>query len=129
MKDFKTAIKMKGELEDVWAAFTNPFAIELWSGYPAKFEAKENSEFELWEGDICGRNLKVIDQEELVQEWYFGEQEEASIATIKMFQQKKIVRVIVTHTNIPDEAFEEITEGWEEYYLKSIKKLVETEDN
>ncbi len=34
-KDFKTRIKIQAEVEDVYAAFTNPFTIELWSGYPA----------------------------------------------------------------------------------------------
>ena len=34
-------------------------------------------------------------------------------------------RVELEHTNIPDEVFEEIVEGWKEYYLGSIKGLLE----
>lgn len=128
MKDFKTDIKLKGDIEDAWASFTNPFTIEIWSGYPCKFEAKENTEFELFEGDICGMNVKIDEKKELVQEWYFGEQEEKSIVSIKFFQQKKDVRVIVNHTNIPDEAYEDITYGWKHYFLIPIKELVEIEE-
>jgi activator of HSP90 ATPase len=31
----------------------------------------------------------------------------------------------LTHTNIPDEAYEEIIEGWTEYYLGSMKSFLE----
>lgn len=128
MNDFKTSIKIKGELEDVWAAFTNPFTIELWSGYPAVFDAQENGAFEYLNGDISGHNIKIDPQKELIQEWYFGDQEEESIVTIKFFDQGSTIRVIITHTNIPDEDFEDISYGWNNYFLKPIKEFIEQDE-
>lgn len=128
MKDFKTRIKIKAELEDVYAAFTNPFTIELWSGYPATMSTEPGSEFELWEGDICGRILESEELKKVVQEWYFGEQDAPSVATIKFFPQSSTtVQVEVVHTNIPDDAFEDITEGWNNYFLGAIKEFLEVE--
>lgn len=125
-KDFKTRIKIKAELEDVFAAFVNPFTIELWSGYPAKIGTEPGSEFSLWEGDIVGHMIEVEDQQRIVQEWYFGPQEEQSIVTIKLFPQGgSKVQVDVFHTNIPDDAFDDIVEGWNEYYLGAIKDFLE----
>ncbi len=127
-RDFKTRVKIKAELEDVFAAFTNPFTIELWSGYPAVMGIEPGSEFSLWEGDIAGHVIEVIDQQQVVQEWYFGPQEEQSIVTIKLFPQSgNKVQVDVIHTNIPEEAYEEIVEGWNEFYLGAIKEFLEIE--
>lgn len=125
LKELRTRVKIKAELEDVYAAFTNPFTIELWSGYPAVMSTEPGSEFSLWEGDICGRNMAFEDQVRIVQEWYFGEQDEPSIATIKFFKQGGKIQVDVIHTNIPDEAYEDIEEGWNEYYLGAIKTFLE----
>jgi uncharacterized protein YndB with AHSA1/START domain len=126
-KDFKTRIKIKAETGDVFAAFTNPFAIELWSGYPANMPSEAGSEFSMWEGDIAGRILEIVQDSKIVQEWYFGDQEEPSIVTIKLFPDGGKVQVEVVHTNIPEEAFQEITEGWQEFYLGAIKEFLEEE--
>lgn len=125
VKDFKTRIKIKAESEDVYAALTNPFTIELWSGYPATMPAQIPGEFEMWEGDISGRILELEPENKIVQEWYFGEQEAASLATIKLFPQGGKVQVEVTHTNIPQEAYDDIAEGWEKFILGAIQELLE----
>ena len=44
MKDFKKYFKIRAEAEDIYACLINPFTIELWSGYPAKITAEENTE-------------------------------------------------------------------------------------
>ncbi len=124
-RDYKTRMKIKAEAEDIYAALTNPFTIELWSGYPAQMSTNPDSEFSLWEGDIVGKNLEFDTNKKLVQQWYFGDQEEKSIVTIKIFEQKNHCQVELTHTNIPAEDFDDICEGWEEYYLGAIKDFFE----
>ncbi|TRX64262.1 SRPBCC domain-containing protein [Carboxylicivirga sp. M1479] len=127
-KDFKSRVKVKAELEDAFAAFINPFTIELWSGYPAVMSDEPNSEFSLWEGDIVGKILEVEDQKKIVQEWYFGEQTDASIVTLKFFEQGgSKVQIDLEHTNIPEEAFDDIVEGWNDYYLGAIKTFLEVQ--
>jgi len=118
---------IEAEPEEVFLALTNPFTIELWSGSSAKMDANEGTEFELWEGDICGKNIKIVPNKELVQEWYFDNLPEQSIVTIKLHPKKTGTSVEVEHTNIPDEAYENINEGWREYYIGAIKRFFEEE--
>jgi activator of HSP90 ATPase len=127
MKDFKLYVEIEATPEEIFQALTNPFTIELWSGSPAIMDTNEGTEFSLWDGDICGKNLEVIQDQKIVQEWYFGDQEEKSIVTIKLHEKKTKTVVDVLHTNIPDEDFENIKEGWREYYLGSIKDFFEEE--
>jgi uncharacterized protein YndB with AHSA1/START domain len=49
MKSFKKSFKIKAEPSDVYASLTNPYTIELWSGYPAQMSSEPGSEFSLWE--------------------------------------------------------------------------------
>ncbi len=125
LKNFKTRIKIKAEPSDVYASFTNPFTIELWSGYPATMPSAPNEEFSMLDGDIQGKILELIPDSKIVQEWYFGDQEEASVATIKIFANGPNSQVDLEHTNIPEEAYDEITQGWVDYFLGGIKEFLE----
>jgi len=120
MKTFKKTFKINAEPSDVYAALTNPLTIELWSGYPAEMSAEPGSEFSLWEGDITGKNLEFIQDRKVVQEWYFGDQSEKSIVTITINYEGANSSVTVEHTNIPDDEFSQIAEGWREFYFGSI---------
>ena len=120
MKTFKKTFKINAEPSDVFSAITNPFTIELWSGYPAKMNTEPESEFSLWEGDIAGKNLEFIQDKKIVQEWYFGDQPEKSIVTITISPDRENSVVTVEQSNIPDEEFNEIAEGWREYYIGAI---------
>ena len=127
MKDFKKYFILTAEPEDVFAAITNPFAIELWTGYSAIMDDKVGTEFSLWEGDISGINMDIVKNEKIVQEWYFGDQPEKSIVTIKLFKNKKGTQVELNHINIPDEDYENITEGWIKYYFGAIQEFLDVE--
>ena len=124
-KNYKTRLKIKAEAQDVYAALTNPFTIQLWSGYEADMSTEPGSEFSLWEGDISGKNLEFEENKKIVQQWYFGEQEEPSIVTIKIFEDTNRCQVELVHTNIPEEDFADICEGWDNYYLGAIKEFFE----
>lgn len=127
LKDFKTRVKIKAEPADVYTALTNPFTIELWSGFAAEMSQEPGGEFSMWDGDISGRILELVPGEKIVQEWYFGEQEQASVVTIKIFADRSNSQVDLLHTNIPEDVYDEICEGWKEYYLGAIKDFLEIE--
>ena len=120
MKDFKKYYILPAEPDVVYAALTNPATIQLWTGEKAEMSTEPGSEFSLWEDNISGRNLEFEEGKKIVQQWYFGDQEELSIVTIKLHPHKQGTSIELRHTNIPDEEFEAITEGWEESYFGSL---------
>ena len=120
MKTFKKIFRINAEPSDIYSAITNPYTIELWSGYPAKMSTEPGSEFSLWEGDITGKNIEFVQDKKVVQEWYFGEQTEKSVVTISIVPDGENSEVTVEHSNIPDEEFSSIAEGWREYYIGAI---------
>lgn len=125
MKDYKKYYYLPAPPEEVYAALTNPATIQLWSGAPAIMSTEEGAEFSLWNDDISGRNIEFIEGKKIVQEWYFGDQEEPSIVTIKLHPDKEGTSVELRHTNIPDEVYNEMVEGWNENYFGSLREFYE----
>ena len=125
MKDFKKYYLLPASPEEVYAALTNPATIQLWSGEPATMSTEPGSEFSLWEGSIEGRNIEFEKDKKIVQEWYFGDQEPASIVTIKLHADKNKTSAELRHTNIPEDAYEDIVNGWDENYFGSLAEFYE----
>ncbi len=125
MKDFKKYFIIPAPPEDVYLALTNPNTIQLWSGEEAEMSTEAGSEFSLWDGSIVGKNLEFIDGKKVVQQWYFGEQATDSIVTIILHPHQEGTSVELKHTNIPDEDFDDIVEGWMESYFGSIREFYE----
>ncbi len=125
MKDLRKTIHIKVPREKVYNAITNPLTIELWSGYEARMEDKPGSEFSLFDGDISGRIQTLYPPSLLEQVWDFEGQEEDSVVRLELFDESGKTRVELIHTNIPDDAFENIETGWKEYYLGALKTYLE----
>ncbi|MCG8701616.1 MAG: SRPBCC domain-containing protein [Bacteroidales bacterium] len=122
MKSIRQKHHISAPVEEVYIAVTNPLAIELWSGYPAVMSDKAESEFEIFDGDICGKNLEFVENKLVKQQWYFGEQIEDSIVTITFEEEKNNTVVELVHENVPDDEYDEMVTGWKKYYWGAIKK-------
>ena len=107
--------------EEVYLALTNPVSIEIWTGEQAEMSTTPGSEFSLWEGSIEGKNLEFEEGKKIVQQWYFGDQEADSIVTIKLHPDKHGTSAELKHTNIPDEAYGDIVEGWNTAYFGPLE--------
>ncbi len=123
MKDFKKYYILPAAPEEVYIALTNPATIQLWTGEPAIMSTEPESEFSLWDDAISGKNISFEPGRKIVQQWFFGDQEEDSIVTIMLHPHKKGTSVEVRHTNIPDEDYETIIEGWNEVYFGSLEEF------
>jgi activator of HSP90 ATPase len=97
--------------------------LEIWTGETVEMEPVAGSMFSLWDGSISGINIEFEEGKKIVQQWFFEGQETESIVMIKLHQHQKGTSVELVHTNIPDEAFENIAEGWDEDYFGSLSEL------
>jgi len=125
MKSIHKFYRIKGTPEDVFSALTNPFSIELWTGAPARMSLVPGEEFSLFDGDIEGINIGFEADKRIEQEWYFGEQEDRSLVTIELSADKHFTRIELTHTNIPDDAFDDMKYGWDNYYFGGLMDFFE----
>ena len=120
MKDIKRYYIIPAPPEEVYQALVTAATIQLWTGEPATMSEEAGSEFSLWNESISGTNLEFQKGKIIVQEWDFGEQDEPSIVTIILHQHKAGTSAELRHTNIPDEIFENISDGWDVNYFGSL---------
>lgn len=123
MKDYKKYYILPAAPEEVYLALTNPVSIEIWTGEQAEMSTTVGSEFSLWEGSILGKNLEFEEGKKIVQQWYFGDQTEDSIVTIKLHPDKHGTSAELKHTNIPDADYNDIVEGWNAAYFGSLEEF------
>lgn len=125
MKNIKKHYLIKAAVEDVFTALTNPLTIEMWTGAPAIMIPEAGTEFSLWDGDITGTNLEIIPNKLLKQQWDFEGEDGTSVVAITLSSEGKDTRIELLHLDIPDQAFENIVDGWDRYYFRPLKELLE----
>lgn len=126
MKDHKKYYLLPATPEEIYTALTNPFTIELWTGEPAIMSTEADTEFSMWDGSIVGKNIEFIENKKIVQQWYFDGQDEPSIVTLKLHPDKNGTSAELRHTNIPDEAYDDITGGWDEAYMGGLEDFFDS---
>ncbi|MCX2452227.1 SRPBCC domain-containing protein [Pedobacter sp. PLR] len=120
MKTFKKYYQLPAPPEEVYLAMTKAQSIQLWTGAGVEFTEEPGTEFSFWDGDIVGKNLEFEYGKKIVQQWYFGEDNEPSIVTIKLHEDKKGTSLEYVQTNIPEEDFEDFTTGLTAYYFGGL---------
>lgn len=125
MKDFKKYYIIEAPPDQVYLALTNEATFQLWSGDKADIQAFPGGEFSLWDGSIAGKFLDLEPSVKIVQQWYFGDQNEESIVTIKLHPHDRGTSVELRHTNIPEDDYNDIVEGWNDVYFTSLQEFYE----
>lgn len=131
MKTIKQTYAIGAPVSVVWEALVNPKKINEWGGGPAKMDDRAGTKFTLWGGSIWGKNLKVIPEKELVQEWFSDEDtkwDKPSIAAFTLKKDKDGTVLELIHTDVPDKYAKSIEEGWREYYLGPLKEYAQNQD-
>ena len=127
MKDFKRYYVIQAPPEDVYLALTNPVTIKLWTSDEAEMSTEPGSEFSMWDGSITGRNIEFEENKKIVQQWYFEGASDDSIVTIKLHRHEDGTSVEVRHSNIPDDDYSDIVEGWDGTYMGALQDFYENE--
>ncbi len=125
MKNYRKYFLIPAPPDEVYRALTNPLSIQLWTGEKAVMSDVAGTEFSLWNGSISGKNIAFEEAKNITQEWYFGEQIQASIVTLTMHPQGNNTSILVEHTAIPDADYHDISQGWEHSYMASLIEFFE----
>lgn len=120
MKDYKEYFVIPADPSQVYLALTTETTITLWTGEEATMSALPDTEFSLWSGSIVGKNRSFEPNRKIEQEWYFGSEAEQSIVTIKLHEHKQGTSMEIRQSNIPDEVYEEMVDGWRNTYVASL---------
>ncbi len=120
MKSLTKKYEYQAPMEDVWNAFTNMDYMKYWDAGPCEMTENEGEDFKLWAGDIWGTNTKIEKYKFIEQDWYAGDWDEPSKVSLNFSDGEGKVIVELKHENIPDDEFEDVDKGWDDFYLGAI---------
>ncbi len=124
MPTIKQTYEMHATPEQVFEALVNEEIIQNWSGDEAKMSPEVGARFSLWGGQMYGKNLEVVKNKKLVQEWCYDQWEAPSKVTflLKISEEGTCV-VELLHEDVPEKSLKSITDGWNLYYLGAMQEM------
>jgi activator of HSP90 ATPase len=123
MPTIKQMYEMNATPEKVFEALVDSEIIQIWSGDEAKMGADVGDSFTLWGGQMFGKNLEVVKNKKLVQEWNYDQWDAPSKVTFTLKPKGKKTVVELLHEDVPEKSLKSIEEGWDQYYLGAMKDM------
>jgi activator of HSP90 ATPase len=93
------------------------------TGAKATIGRQVGDTFSVWDDWATGSNVELIPDKKIVQRWRGSDWPKGHYSRV-MFELKKIdrgTRLDFTQTDIPEALFEEIAQGWKEWYWEKLK--------
>ncbi len=127
-KTIRQTVTFKAIPHEVYEALMDEKKHAAFTGGEAKISRIVGGKFTIYGGDIQGKNLELVPDQKIVQSWRYSDwpEDHYSMATFALEPTEKGTRLTFTQIDVPDDKYEDIKQGWKDYYWAPIKKLLET---
>ncbi|MBI2851904.1 MAG: SRPBCC domain-containing protein [Chloroflexi bacterium] len=97
------------------------------TGSKATVSRKVGGSFSVFDGGLSGVNLELVPDRKIVQSWRLGEWPGGyfSRATFSLKETSGGSRLNLRQMGVPVESYEDVRQGWHEYYWKPMKKMLQ----
>jgi len=95
------------------------------TGAAASISRKVGGRFTAYDGSLEGENLELLPDTKIVQSWRADDWPEGhySRATFSLAEVPGGARLNFTQSGVPEEFYEEIKQGWNDYYWAPMKRM------
>lgn len=115
----QTVLFPKASPEEIYRAFLSSREHSGFTGSNSRCSAKVGGRFTAWNGYISGKNIELVKDKKIVQEWETTEWPpgyEPSILTISLTSDGKGTQLKMIQTKVPASQYDEYNQGWYESY-------------
>jgi activator of HSP90 ATPase len=126
-KIVKQTVTFKASPHDVYEALMDSKKHARFTGDKATISRKVGGKFSVFDGYSEGTNLELIPDSKIVQTWRASDWPEGLYSKVT-FLLNKIeggTRLYFTQTGIPEKQFNDIAQGWRDYYWAPMKAMLE----
>jgi activator of HSP90 ATPase len=97
------------------------------TGGKAKISRETGGKFSIYDGDIQGVNIELVPDKKIVQSWRYSDWPKGHYSRVTFLLEPSVkgTHLIFTQTDIPDSKFEDIKQGWKDFYWLPIKAVLE----
>jgi len=126
-KTIRQSVTFKASPHEVYEVLMDSKKHSKLVGGEAKISRVVNGKFTIYGGEIDGVNLYLVPDQKIVQSWRYSDWPEGhySKATFSLQKVPSGTRLTFTQTGVPDEHYEDISQGWRDYYWEPMKEMLE----
>jgi activator of HSP90 ATPase len=97
------------------------------TGSPAVISNRETGKFTAYDGWIEGKNLKLIPNKKIVQQWRGADWPKGhySIVEYEFFPIQNGTKLVFSQKDVPAQFYSDISKGWREHYWEKLKAMLE----
>jgi activator of HSP90 ATPase len=126
-KTIKQSITFKASPHDIYEALMDAKKHAEFTGGKATISRKVGGKFTVFDGYATGVNKEMEQDKKIVQawradDWPEGVYSEVTFAFAKVADGTKLT---FTQTGVPEDQYEDVSQGWKDYYWKPMKKMLE----
>lgn len=109
---------------EVYEALMDAKRHAAFTGDVAKINRKVGGTFSVFGGYATGRNLRLIPDRKIVQEWRASDWAPGvySTVTFELSNRRRGTKLTFLQTGVPANHLDDIKQGWEDYYWAAMKE-------
>tara|TARA_Y100000034_G_C6676075_1_gene297025 strand:- start:98 stop:496 length:399 start_codon:yes stop_codon:yes gene_type:complete len=129
MKTINQTIKFKAKPSEVYEALMDSKKHSEFTGDEAEISKEVGGKIKAYGDYIEGENLELIENKKIVQKWRTSEWEEGKFSKVifEFEETEEGTELKFTHEDVPDDSYEDLKQGWEDYYWEPLKEYLERE--
>ena len=129
LKNLKQSVVIKTTPEEIYNALMDSKKHSAFTGDTAKISKSVGGKFSAYSGYITGKNIELVPGKKIVQSWHSSDWEEGvfSKVTFLLRPGKNSTKLGFTQTGIPSDDYENVKQGWIDYYWEPMKKMLKKE--
>ena len=120
----RQTVFLEASPQEVYEAFLDPLKHSAFTGSPSTSTFELGVEFTAWDGYITAKNVELVKNERIVQEWETSEWPEgypASRLELSLGSRRGGTELTMVHSKVPAEQVEEYRGGWVSSYWDPLK--------
>ena len=126
-RTIRQSAKFKTSQHEVYEALMDSRKHSKFAGAKASISRRVGGRFTAYDGYIEGINLELVPDKKIVQSWRGSDWPKGhySRATFILKEIKEGTQLTFTQTEVPEDQYDSISQGWRDYYWKPMKKMLE----
>ncbi len=126
-KTIKQTATFKASPHEVYEALMDPAKHAKFTGGKARISREVGGKFSTFDGYAEGVNLELVPDKKIVQTWRANDWPEGhySKATFGIKAAGSGTKITFTQTGVPEEQYDDIAQGWKDFYWAPMKRMLE----
>ena len=129
-RTIEQTVTFKASPHDVYESLMDSAKHSEFTGAKARISREVGGAFTAYDGALSGTNLELVADTKIVQSWRGSDEGwvpgHYSTATFSLEAIDSGTRLNFVQTEVPEQSFEQINHGWQNYYWLKMKEFLES---